>query len=46
MGLSRRGRESGLRLHPFALSEASSMTIIPASVAAVAAAPLPVTPIL
>ena len=44
MGLSRRGRESGLRLHPFALSEASSMTIIPASVAAVAAAPLPVTP--
>ena len=44
MGLSRRGRESALRLDPSPLSEASSMTIIPVSVAAVAAAPLPVTP--
>lgn len=44
MGLSRRGRESALRLDPSPLSEASSMTIIPASVAAVAAAPLPATP--
>jgi hypothetical protein len=43
MGLSRRGRESALRLDPSPLSEASSMTIIPASLAAVAAAPLPVT---
>jgi hypothetical protein len=38
MGLSRRGRESALRLDPSPLSEAPSMTIIPASMAAVAAA--------
>src|SRR3977135_2335565 len=44
MGLSRRVGESAQRLDPSPLSEASSMTIIPASVAAVAAAPLPVTP--
>ena len=41
-GLSRRGRESAVRLNPFPLSEVFSMTSTSVSVAAAAAAPLSV----
>src|SRR3984893_10164702 len=44
MGLSRRCRESASLLDPSPLCEAPPMTITPASAAAVAAAPLSVTP--